>query len=110
MEDPGLTASNAIYYAVFIGVYQRRHDGRLRQARRSARPGPLLLAFFARMGVSIGLLGVAFAADLSPVITLVFMLLYLLAFAIGIGPVFWVLLGEIFRPPNARRDPARARP
>ena len=44
----------------------------------------------------ISLLGVAFAAYLSLLVALLFMVLYIVAFAIGMGPVFWVLLGEIF--------------
>jgi SP family galactose:H+ symporter-like MFS transporter len=56
----------------------------------------LLLMSLGGMLVSLVLLGLSFVADLSSVITLLFMLTYIMAFAIGMGPVFWVLLGEIF--------------
>ncbi|PZH06995.1 MFS transporter [Streptomyces sp. NTH33] len=98
MGEAGLSASKAIYYSVFIGVINviitvvavNLVD---RLGRR-----PLLLGSLAGMGISIALLGVAFAAGLSPLLMLVFMLLYIVAFGIGMGPVFWVLLGEIFPP------------
>jgi MFS family permease len=60
----------------------------------------LLLVSLVGMLVSLALLGLSFVADLSSVITLVFMLVYIMAFAVGMGPVFWVLLGEIFPPPE----------
>ena len=96
MEETGLSASNAIFYSVLIGlinVVMTVVSTRLvdRVGRRL-----LLLISLAGMAASIALLGVAFALDLSSVITLGFMLLYIVSFAIGMGPVFWVLLGEIF--------------
>ena len=63
----------------------------------------LLLGSLAGMLASLVLLGLTFVADLSSVITLVCMLVYIMAFAIGMGPVFWVLLGEIF-PPRVRAE------
>src|SRR6201999_190506 len=45
---------------------------------------------------SLVFLGFSFLDHWSPGLTLLFMLLYIVAFAIGMGPVFWVLLGEIF--------------
>lgn len=62
---------------------------------------PLLLFSLVGMGVSIALLGAAFSADLAPVLMLVFMMLYIVAFGVGMGPVFWIMLGELF--PPARR-------
>lgn len=98
MEQTGLSASNAIYYSVFIGVVNVVITlVSLALVDRVGRR-PLLLVSLAGMGISIGMLGVSFAVDLSPVITLAFMMLYIVAFGVGMGPVFWVLLGEIFPP------------
>ncbi|WP_055695238.1 sugar porter family MFS transporter [Streptomyces prasinopilosus] len=107
MGEAGLSASNAIYYSVFIGavnvvvtivsVYLVDRIGRR----------PLLLLSLVGMGISIALLGVAFSTDLAPVLMLVFMMLYIVAFGIGMGPVFWVLLGELF-PPAQRAEGAGA--
>lgn len=96
MEETGLSASNAILYSVFIGVINVVMT--VVSTRLVDRVGrrPLLLVSLAGMASSIALLGVAFATDLSPLVTLLFMVLYIVAFAIGMGPVFWVLLGEIF--------------
>jgi len=64
---------------------------------------PLLIVSLAGMLVSLVLLGLTFVADLSSVITLLCILIYIVSFAVGMGPVFWVLLGEIF-PPRARAE------
>ena len=98
MDQAGLSASNAIYYSVFIGVINVLVAVvSLVLVDRVGRR-PLLLISLPGMGVTIGLLGMAAAAGLSPVFMLAFMLLYILAFGIGMGPVFWVLLGELFPP------------
>ncbi len=57
---------------------------------------PLLLATSAAMGVSLGLLGAAFAAKLGPLWIFLFALAYVASFAIAMGPVVWVVLSEIF--------------
>ncbi|RKS73445.1 sugar porter (SP) family MFS transporter [Actinomadura pelletieri DSM 43383] len=98
METTGLSASNAIYYSVFIGVVNVIITlVSLALIDRIGRR-PLLIVSLAGMGLSIAMLGLAFAVELSPVITLAFMMLYIVAFGLGMGPVFWVLLGEIFPP------------
>jgi MFS transporter, SP family, galactose:H+ symporter len=97
MRETGLNASNSIFYSVFIGVVNLIMTiVSIRLVDRVGRR-PLLLVSLAGMAVSIALLGVSFVADLASVVTLVFMLLYIMSFAIGMGPVFWVLLGEVFQ-------------
>ncbi|MFI8305361.1 sugar porter family MFS transporter [Streptomyces sp. NPDC085927] len=107
MGEAGLSAARSIYYSVFIGVvnvivtvvsvYLVDRIGRR----------PLLLFSLVGMGISIALLGVAFSADLAPVLMLVFMMLYIVAFGVGMGPVFWVMLGELF-PPAQRAEGSSA--
>jgi MFS family permease len=103
MQDTGLSASNSIFYSVAIGVINLAMT--LVSIRLVDRVGrrPLLMVSLAGMLGSLLLLGLSFVADLSSVITLVCILLYIVAFAIGMGPVFWVLLGEIF-PPRERAE------
>lgn len=72
---------------------------------RSGRK-PLLLATSAAMGVSLLLLGWAFRAELQPAWIFGFTLLYMASFAIGMGPVVWVLLAEFF--PTRTRGRAMA--
>jgi MFS transporter, SP family, galactose:H+ symporter len=96
MQETGLSASNSIVYSVAIGVINLGMTiVSLRLIDRVGRR-PLLLVSLAGMSVSVALLGLSFVADLSSLVTLVFMLLYIVSFAIGMGPVFWVLLGEVF--------------
>jgi len=57
---------------------------------------PLLLLTSATMGLSLVLLGNAFYANLPQPWVIAFVLLYMASFAIGMGPVVWVVLAEIF--------------
>jgi SP family galactose:H+ symporter-like MFS transporter len=96
MQETGLSAGNSIFYSVFIGIINLGMTiVSLRLIDRLGRR-PLLLVSLGGMLVSLALLGLAFVADLSSVITLLFILAYIMAFAIGMGPVFWVIIGEIF--------------
>src|SRR5699024_1909278 len=96
MSQAGLSASNAIDYSIFIGVVNVAVTVlSLYLVDRIGRR-PLLLGSLVGMAVTIGLLGVAFAVSLSPVLMLVFMMLYIVAFGVGLGPVFWAMLGELF--------------
>jgi MFS family permease len=98
MQETGLTASNSIFYSVFIGVVNLGMTiVSLRLIDRLGRRA-LLIASLVGMLVSLLLLGVSFVADLSSVVTLVCMLAYIMSFAVGMGPVFWVLIGEVFSP------------
>ncbi|MDE9365071.1 sugar porter family MFS transporter [Luteipulveratus sp. YIM 133132] len=100
MQETGLTASNSIFYSVAIGIINLVMTivalwlvGRL--GRR-----PLLMISLGLMVVTLALLGLTFVAELSSTLSLVFMVLYIAAFAVGMGPLFWVMIGEIF-PPHA---------
>ena len=96
MSQAGLSASNAIYYSVFIGTVNVAITlVALYLVDRIGRR-PLLLISLSGMCVSIGLLGLAFAVGMAPLFMLVFMMLYILSFGVGMGPIFWVLLGELF--------------
>ena len=57
---------------------------------------PLLLIGTAGMGISFALAGIAFHARIGGLWILFPILSYVLFFAIGLGPVVWVLLSEIF--------------
>ena len=96
MQKTGLSSSNSILYSVFIGVINLAATiVSLRLIDRVGRR-PLLLASLVGMLGSLVLLGLSFVAHWSSVITLLCILTYIVAFALGMGPVFWVLLGEIF--------------
>ncbi|HBV77012.1 MAG TPA: D-xylose transporter XylE [Vibrio sp.] len=65
---------------------------------------PLMMAGAAAMAVSMLAIGTAAYLDAIGGYLLFFMLLYIAAFALSLGPVTWVLLSEIF--PNAVRSKA----
>jgi len=99
MQETGLSASNSIVYSVAIGIVNLGMTiVALRLIDRLGRRALLLGSLIGMFG-SLALLGLAFVADLSSVVTLGFMVIYIMSFAIGMGPVFWVLIGEIFSPP-----------
>jgi SP family galactose:H+ symporter-like MFS transporter len=96
MENTGLSASNSILYSVFIGVINLATTiVAIRLVDRVGRR-PLLLVSLGGMLVTLVLLGLSFVADWPSQISLLFILMYIVAFAIGMGPIFWVLVGEIF--------------
>jgi len=58
---------------------------------------PLLLASISAMGLTLLHLGYSFGTtEVSRVIVLVDFLAYLAAFCLGLGPVFWLLISEIY--------------
>jgi MFS family permease len=102
MERTGLTASNSILYSVAIGVANVAATVIRWIDRRGRRP--LLLASTAGTGASLLLLGLTFEVSLGDWgswLALLCLVAYVCSFAVGLGPVFWVLIGEIF-PPEAR--------
>jgi SP family galactose:H+ symporter-like MFS transporter len=104
MERTGLTASNSILYSLPIALANVGATlVSIRLVDRSGRR-PLLLASTAGAFASLVLLGLTFEVglgDWGTWLSLACLLAYIVAFAIGLGPVFWVLIAEIF-PPEAR--------
>jgi sugar porter (SP) family MFS transporter len=104
MEQTGLDASNAILYSVIIGVINVAATATsIRFVDRVGRR-PLLILSMAGMSLSLALLGLTFVLPLGSVdswLALACLVSYITAFAIGLGPIFWLLIAEIF-PPYAR--------
>jgi MFS family permease len=104
MERTGLSASNSIFASVAVGVVNVL--GTIVSIRLVDRRGrrPLLLASYAVMLGALTLLGLTFLLNLGSAVrwlSLAGLLIYIGAFAAGVGPTFWVLISEIF-PPKAR--------
>ncbi|WP_419995174.1 sugar porter family MFS transporter [Streptomyces boninensis] len=107
IEQTGLSASNSILYSVAIGVINFLMTiVAIRLVDRAGRR-PLLLVSLAVMAISVFLLGLAFVTGMNSLLTLLFMVIYIAAFASGLGPLFWTLIGEIF-PPSARAEGSAA--
>ncbi|MFE9172890.1 sugar porter family MFS transporter [Streptomyces kebangsaanensis] len=101
MQKTGLSASNSIFYSVAIGVINLIMTiVAIKLVDRVGRR-PLLLSSLAGMLVMLVLLGFSYVAGMSSALSLVFMVVYIASFAVGLGPVFWVLVGELF-PSSAR--------
>ncbi|MFF0834827.1 MULTISPECIES: sugar porter family MFS transporter [unclassified Streptomyces] len=101
IENTGLSASNSILYSVAIGVINLLMTiVAIKLVDRAGRRR-LLLGSLASMLVMLALLGLSFVIGMNALLSLLFMVVYIATFAVGLGPVFWVLIGEIF-PPHAR--------
>jgi sugar porter (SP) family MFS transporter len=104
MERTGLSASNSILYSILVGVANVAATAvAVRLVDRRGRR-PLLLASTAGACASLVLLGVTFEVSLGDWgswLSLAGLLAYIASFAVGLGPIFWLLIAEIF-PAEAR--------
>jgi MFS family permease len=110
MEKTGLSASNSILYSVAVGAINVAATVvSLRLVDRAGRR-PLLLASLGAMLVSLVLLGLTFVlphGTATSWLSLICLVAYIAAFAVGLGPIFWLLIAEIF-PTHARAPGASA--
>jgi MFS family permease len=101
MEKTGLNASHSILYSAAIAaVNVAATVVSFRLVDRLGRR-PLLLGSAAGMAVALAGLGLAFllpAGGAQTWLSLACLLTFITAFAIGMGPVFWILMAEIFPP------------
>jgi SP family galactose:H+ symporter-like MFS transporter len=104
MQRTGLAASNSILYSLAIGAINV--VATIVSVRLVDRAGrrPLLLVSIAGAFVSLTLLGLTFAVSLGSSgswLALICLIGYVASFAVGLGPIFWLLTAELF-PPDAR--------
>jgi sugar porter (SP) family MFS transporter len=104
MEKTGLSASNSILYSVIVGAINVAATVvSFRLVDRTGRR-PLLLASLAAVFVALVLLGLTFVLPHGAAtswLSLICLVGYIAAFAVGLGPIFWLLIAEIF-PTHAR--------
>ncbi|WP_411757541.1 MFS transporter [Streptomyces venezuelae] len=101
MQRAGLPATNSIMYSVAIGVANLLMTVAAIPLVDRAGRKPLLLLSLVGMAAALVPLGCALNGAFggaSHVVSLVSMGLYVSAFAVGIGPVFWILAAEVFPP------------
>jgi SP family galactose:H+ symporter-like MFS transporter len=104
MARAGLPAADSITYSVVIGAVNVVATVAAVPLIDRAGRRPLLLFSLGGMALSLLALGLAFRLPPGPVTNvtaLVCMVAYVASFAIGLGPVFWILAAELF-PPGAR--------
>jgi MFS family permease len=98
MEKTGLSASSSILAAVLVAAVNVAATlVALPLVDRWGRR-PLLLLSLAGMGGALALFGAALAADGGSGLSLVCLVAFILSFELGMGPIFWLLTAEIFRP------------
>jgi SP family galactose:H+ symporter-like MFS transporter len=100
MEQTGLKASSAILYSIAIAVINVGMTlVAIRFVDRSGRRRLLQVSLIG-MTVSLALLGLAFSlggtSTGTSLLALACILVYICAFAVGLGPVFWLLIAEIY--------------
>ncbi|MFJ4438324.1 MFS transporter [Streptomyces sp. NPDC088923] len=103
IRSTGLGASNAILYSVYIGALNVVMTILAVELVDRWGRRPLMLLSVGLMFVALVPLGVSFMWDVPAhsLVALLCLLGYVAAFAIGLGPVVWLLLAEIF-PPEQR--------
>ncbi|MFB6888068.1 MFS transporter [Kitasatospora sp. NPDC056327] len=105
MARAGLPAGSSIGYSVAIGTVNVLLTVAAIPLIDRVGRRPLLLCSLAGMAVSLAalgsVLGPAHPGPVGDAVALVAMTSYVGAFAIGLGPVFWILAAEIF-PPESR--------
>jgi sugar porter (SP) family MFS transporter len=100
MQQTGLSASNAILNSVAIGVLNVIMT--IVAIRLVDRWGRKPLLYTSLIGMTASLVGLWAAFELSALsgaqstLALIFILVYIASFAIGMGPIFWLLIAEVF--------------
>ena len=100
LKSTGLTSSSSVAQTVFVGVTNVVFTivAVLLLDRVGRRP--LLLTGTAGLTVALALLGLYFLVPAiqhgAPWLALVALLLFMASFAVGLGPVFWLMISEIF--------------
>lgn len=96
LQSAGFGSENAILSAVPIGIVNIVMTvvaiGLIDRVGRR----PLLLVSLAGMVLSIAGLGFVFQADAGGTLAVVCLVAYVASFAIGMGPIFWPLIAEIY--------------
>lgn len=102
----GLDTSSAIGHSVIIGLVMLGFTVVAMFLADRAGRRPLLLISSAGMALGLFALGAAYSAggEANPMSLLLWVLVYVAAFSIGLGPLVWTVLSEIF--PNRVRSHA----
>jgi sugar porter (SP) family MFS transporter len=98
LAKTGLSTSSSILAAVVLaGVNVAATLVALLLVDRVGRR-PLLVVSLAGMALALGLFSITFTAAGGSGVSLVCLIGFVVAFELGMGPIFWLLIAEIFRP------------
>ena len=96
LQEVGLASDNAILSAVPIGVVNIVMTVVAILMIDKVGRRPLLIASLTGMVISIAGLGFVFELDAGGTLAVTCLILYVASFAIGMGPIFWLLISEIY--------------
>lgn len=96
LQEVGLASDNAILSAVPIGVVNILMTVVSIAVIDKVGRRPLLIGSLAGMVVSIAGLGFVFETDAGGTLAVICLIAYVASFAIGMGPIFWLLIAEIY--------------
>lgn len=108
LSDTGLTKSSSVTQTVFVGITNVVFTVVAVLLLDKVGRRKLLITGTIGLTVALATLGVYFTSstlqDTAPYLALVALLLFIASFAVGLGPVFWLMISEIF--PTGVRSPA----
>lgn len=100
MADTGLTNSSSITQTVFVGITSVVFTVVAELLLDRVGRRKLLLTGTVRMLLSLILLDIYFSSSMlqnqAGYLALLALLIYIASFAIGLGPVFWLMISEIY--------------
>ncbi|HEU4656891.1 MAG TPA: MFS transporter [Capillimicrobium sp.] len=96
LQEVGLASDNAILSAVPIGIVNIAMTVVSILVIDRVGRRPLLIVSLTGMVISIAGLGVVFEAGAGGALAVVCLVAYVAAFAVGMGPIFWLLIAEIY--------------
>jgi SP family arabinose:H+ symporter-like MFS transporter len=100
-EKSGLSIDSAIYQTILIGVINLVFSLIAIYFVDKAGRKPMLVVGSFLMAISLLILSISFSYNLSSMITLTAILLFIASFSSTLGPVTWVVISELF-PNNVR--------
>lgn len=100
-EKSGLSIDSAIYQTILIGVINLVFSLVAIYFVDKAGRKPMLVVGSLLMAISLLILSISFSYNLSSMITLTAILLFIASFSSTLGPVTWVVISELF-PNNVR--------
>ena len=96
LQEVGLASDNAILSAVPIGVVNILMTLVSIAVIDKVGRRPLLIVSLVGMVISIAGLGFVFETDAGGTLAVICLIAYVASFAIGMGPIFWLLIAEIY--------------